>query len=327
MTSITPVLESNVREELKMHPKLSICFLLAVVTTTPVIVSATTFHLESRVLKKKKGKTKSDKAIKNQKNKPQQCNDQIEEQPSNLFVQTANVCRLQSIKEGNHNEILLTFEANMDSETLVFSDRPFRTTSNWLTYDFIYDFDEIFGDDLPNAAFTAVSENTEQFTGPVVAILSNGRMEVDRMTGDGTIRYHLSQSDDQEIEYGLGLFFSENAAQVSFTDCSLFIDSKVLSQREQTRALHQFKSQNQNLTYFHNTFHEWGMFLEDTSFIIAKHGLDPKYCTIERLKSLLQSALNERIAFNSLSPDDIDLSSINQGESAPNVPYSKRTIY
>ena len=96
-----------------MHPKLSIFFLLAVVTATPVIVSANSFHLESKVLKKKKGKKKSDKAIKKQKNEPQQCNDQIEEQPSNLFVQTANVCHLQSITEGNRNEVLLTFEANI----------------------------------------------------------------------------------------------------------------------------------------------------------------------------------------------------------------------
>ena len=100
----------------------------------------------------------------------------------------------------------------------MFSDRPYRIEMNKPTKEFVEKFDMMFGDDLPNAAITFVSEDGEQFTGPIVVTLSDPQM-----TSDGTISYNIEQSRNQDGVLSILSIF-EHGSSVHFTDCSLFID-------------------------------------------------------------------------------------------------------
>merc|ERR1712085_66590 len=83
----------------------------------------------------------------------------------------------------------------------------------------MFSFNQTFQNDPPNAAITAVSNNSDQFGGPTVIILSNASM-----LADGSVSYDIKQSQEQDNEMSLASFFKTGSV-VQFTHCSIFIDS------------------------------------------------------------------------------------------------------
>mmetsp|Transcript_26853 Transcript_26853/g.30007 ORF Transcript_26853/g.30007 Transcript_26853/m.30007 type:complete len:361 (+) Transcript_26853:63-1145(+) len=133
-----------------------------------------------------------------------------------LYVQTASNCELRQLEGGR-----VTVVGNMSANTYVFSDRPHRWEYNLPTVNFVdmFSFNRPFQNDPPNAAITAVSNDSDQFVGPAVIILSNALM-----LADGSVSYDITQSEEQDIEMSLASFFKTGSV-VQFTHCSIFIDS------------------------------------------------------------------------------------------------------
>jgi len=133
-----------------------------------------------------------------------------------LFVQIATSCELRQLEDGR-----VTVVGNVGNDTYVFSDRPQRLEYNMPTVDFVdmFSFNQTFQNNPPNAAITAVSNDSDQFGGPTVVILSNSSM-----LADGSVSYDIMQSQEQDNELSLASFF-ETGSVVQFTHCSIFIDS------------------------------------------------------------------------------------------------------
>ena len=133
-----------------------------------------------------------------------------------LFVQIATSCELRQLEDGR-----VTVVGNVGNDTYVFSDRPQRLEYNIPTVDFVdmFSFNQTFQNNPPNAAITAVSNDSDQFGGPTVVILSNASM-----LADGSVSYDIMQSQEQDNELSLASFF-ETGSVVQFTHCSIFIDS------------------------------------------------------------------------------------------------------
>ena len=83
----------------------------------------------------------------------------------------------------------------------------------------MFSFNQPFQNNPPNAAITAVSNDSDQFVGPAVIILSNALM-----LADGSVSYDVTQSQEQDNEMSLASFFKTGSV-VQFTHCSIFIDS------------------------------------------------------------------------------------------------------
>jgi len=133
-----------------------------------------------------------------------------------MFVQIATSCELRQLEDGR-----VTVVGNVGNDTYVFSDRPQRLEYNMPTVDFVdmFSFNQTFQNNPPNAAITAVSNDSDQFGGPTVVILSNASM-----LADGSVSYDITQSQEQDNELSLASFF-ETGPVVQFTHCSIFIDS------------------------------------------------------------------------------------------------------
>jgi len=144
-----------------------------------------------------------------------------------LMVQIAQNCELRRLDDGSTELV-----ADVGSDTLAFADRPDRQQFLTSTDGFVKNFDRLFKDDLPNAAITLVSDEDDQFEGPIVVILSNPKELTDGDgDGDGTVRisYSINQSSEQAEVVRLAQFFQKSDT-VEFTDCSLFIDNVTTGQ-------------------------------------------------------------------------------------------------
>lgn len=137
--------------------------------------------------------------------------------PSLLFVQMANNCTLTH-KDG----VFTLFTEDMAKDTWSFSDRPFQLEDTIPTAGFVDNFATMFSNETggaPNAAFTFVHEDHDQFAGPLIAVMIQGFSH-----DDAHYSYTLGQSGDQADDGSLDSFFHDGDT-VTFTDCSLFIDS------------------------------------------------------------------------------------------------------
>jgi len=131
---------------------------------------------------------------------------------TNLYVQTGSSCALEFIGDDMY------FSLEADDETVRFSDRPYRNATKVRSSTFVHQFEELFSQNHPNAAVTAVMNGTSnQFGGPVVGVFSQPTF----MT-NGDIRYHVAQTEGQDLGILKNLIVDNKLA---FTTCSLFIDS------------------------------------------------------------------------------------------------------
>jgi len=169
-----------------------------------------------------------------------------------LYVQIATNCELRQHEDGRFTAV-----ANVGDDTYAFTDRPQRLEYNVLTADFVdmFSFNQTFWNDPPNAAITAVSNDSDQFGGPAVAILSNASV-----LPDGRVSYDITQSPDQSNELSLAPFFKTGSSVVQFTHCSIFIDSvfeknqpvlvSELNPKCEPRMLSDFQNGSQNGEFF-----------------------------------------------------------------------------
>ena len=141
-----------------------------------------------------------------------------------LFVQIATSCELRQLEVGR-----VTVVGNVGNDTYVFSDRPQRLEYNIPTVDFVdmFSFNQTFQNNLPNAAITAVSSDSDQFGGPAVVILSNASL-----LANGSVSYDITQSQEQDNELSLASIFKTGSV-VQFTHCSIFIDDGVYTTKKQ----------------------------------------------------------------------------------------------
>lgn len=136
----------------------------------------------------------------------------IDDGVTNLYVQTGSSCALEFIGDDMY------FSLEADDETVRFTDRPYRNATKIRSSTFVHQFEELFSQNYPNAAVTAVMNGTSnQFGGPVVGVLSQPTF-----TTSGNIRYHVAQTEGQDLGILNNLIVDNKLA---FTTCSLFIDS------------------------------------------------------------------------------------------------------
>lgn len=133
-----------------------------------------------------------------------------------LFVQMASGCDLELVEVGEKAQLLLRTKSI--GSTFAFTDIPFRNEFSFPTTTFVNDFKGAFPNP-PNGAITFVSEDDDQFEGPLVAIMDNPSL-----TADGGVTYELTQSKDQNGVLSAMEFFKPGQTVVKFKDCSLFID-------------------------------------------------------------------------------------------------------
>ena len=109
--------------------------------------------------------------------------------------------------------------------TWVLTHMCFRIVPNGCNtiYPLTDNFNQTFQNNPPNAAITAVSNDSDQFGGPTVVILSNASM-----LADGSVSYDITLSQEQDNELSLGPFFRTGSV-VQFTHCSIFIDSAAVT--------------------------------------------------------------------------------------------------
>ena len=136
--------------------------------------------------------------------------------PSNLYVQTADTCRL---RRRDDDEYVL--KSTDKGTTWLFTDKPFKIESSVDTASFVADFAETFSRQPPNFALTAVLPSG-QFEEPLVAV-----MEKAYMTDDGEIvKYVIRQSKSQA---GNGISLADVVGEVGegidLEFCSFFIDA------------------------------------------------------------------------------------------------------
>ncbi|CAB9503459.1 expressed unknown protein [Seminavis robusta] len=150
------------------------------------------------------------------------CGDGDGSDPSYLYTQMANSCTLHKL-DGSYE--LRTDD--MDDETYQFSDRPFRIEETYTTMEFFESFDDIFASSPPNAVFTFVHSETDEFEGPLVAVQVDAMYTSATEDDDSkvTYTYVLEQSDSQADVVALEDFFEDGSDMITFEDCSIFIDS------------------------------------------------------------------------------------------------------
>ena len=139
--------------------------------------------------------------------------------PSNLYVQTADTCRL---RRRDDDEYVL--KSTDKGTTWLFTDKPFKIESSVDTASFVADFAETFSRQPPNFALTAVLPSG-QFEEPLVAV-----MEKAYMTDDGEIvKYVIRQSKSQA---GNGISLADVVVEVGegidLEYCSIFIDGALV---------------------------------------------------------------------------------------------------
>lgn len=147
--------------------------------------------------------------------------------PTFLFVQMAESCKLKKIKGKNGKVRYEWSSKDMDDETYVFSDRPYKIAGTQKTKAFFKDFDETFDEESggkPNGVITFRHRDTDNFEGPLITV----KVEAAHKKESGKYTYELEQSDDQEEVNALKDFFREGDGEddgvVEYEMCSLFID-------------------------------------------------------------------------------------------------------
>ena len=143
--------------------------------------------------------------------------------PKLLFTQMGQSCKLKRKERGDGKRYYEWSSKDMDDETYVFSDRPYRIAYSMPTVEFFQNFDDTFSEETggrPNGAMTLRHKDTDEFEGPLIAVY----VEAAYQKSSDKFVYELSQSKDQEELNALDEFF-EDGDVVEYESCSLFIDS------------------------------------------------------------------------------------------------------
>jgi len=151
-------------------------------------------------------------------------------QPTFLFTQMADMCKLKRKTDSKGERYYEWSSKDMDDDTYLFSDRPYRIAETMTTEDFFDEFDNMFTKDnggKPNGAITFRHKNTDKFEGPLISVF----VEAAYKTDGGKFVYKLRQSNDQETVNALDDFFGSNKDDhgdvAEYFMCSLFIDSPI----------------------------------------------------------------------------------------------------
>ena len=201
-----------------------------------------------------------------------ECQDKLDEESGStqLYVQMAKSCMVYREKneegedDGSSNKYTYYLSTSqMAKETWQFADRPLRTETTINTNYFVHAFSEMYFTEetggSPNAAFTFVNLDEDEFEGPLVSIIikaasvvnnaaSNNSLSEDvycdidddgdsdhHFTNCNTYTYELEQSEDQSGILSFESFFGhdyqvDNPDLVEYDDCSIFIDSFRISE-------------------------------------------------------------------------------------------------
>jgi len=201
-----------------------------------------------------------------------ECQDKLDEESGStqLYVQMAKSCKVYREKkeegedDGSSNKYTYYLSTSeMAKETWQFADRPLRTETTIDTNYFVHAFSEMYFTEetggSPNAAFTFVNLDEDEFEGPLVSIIiktasvvnnaastNSGSEDVycdidadgdsdHHFTNCNTYTYELEQSEDQSGILSFEEFFGhdyqvDNPDLVEYDDCSIFIDSYRISE-------------------------------------------------------------------------------------------------
>ena len=132
-------------------------------------------------------------------------------------------CKLKRKERGDGKPYYEWSSKDMDDETYVFSDRPYRIAYSMPTVKFFENFDDTFSEETggkPNGAMTFRHKDTDEFEGPLIAVYVDAAYQ----KSSGKFVYELSQSKDEEEVNALDEFF-EDGDVVEYESCSLFIDT------------------------------------------------------------------------------------------------------
>ena len=170
------------------------------------------------------------------RSKLESCEDKAAE-PEFLFTQMANTCKLKRKVNSKGDAVYEWSSKDMDDDTYIFSDRPFRMAQTASTEDFFDVFDDMFTTDnggKPNGAITFQHKNAKKFEGPLISIF----VEAAYKTDAGKFIYEVSQSKEQEAVNALEDFFEDGDSVAEYEMCSVFLDDLA------------FWSQNENIGEF-----------------------------------------------------------------------------
>mmetsp|Transcript_10262 Transcript_10262/g.28797 ORF Transcript_10262/g.28797 Transcript_10262/m.28797 type:complete len:429 (-) Transcript_10262:16-1302(-) len=93
--------------------------------------------------------------------------------PSYLFVQMAQTCKLKEKTDSKGEAYYELSSKDMDDDTYIFIDRPYRTAGTVKTKQFFNDFDTTFSTETggkPNGVITFRHRNTDNFEGPLMSV-------------------------------------------------------------------------------------------------------------------------------------------------------------
>ena len=148
-------------------------------------------------------------------------------EPTLLFTQMGQTCKLKRKERGdddNGGKYYYEWSSkDMDDETYVFSDRPYRIAYSMPTEEFFENFDDTFSEETggrPNGVMTLRHKDTSVFEGPLITVY----VEAAYKKSSDKFVYELSQSKDQKEVNALDDFF-EDGDVVEYESCSLFIDT------------------------------------------------------------------------------------------------------
>ena len=143
--------------------------------------------------------------------------------PTLLFTQMGQSCKLKRKERGDGNPYYEWSSKDMDDETYVFSDRPYRIAYSMPTEEFFENFDDTFSKETggkPNGAMTFRHKDTNEFEGPLIAVYVDAAYK----KSSGKFVYELSQSKEEKEVNALDEFFDDGDV-VEYESCSLFIDT------------------------------------------------------------------------------------------------------
>lgn len=156
------------------------------------------------------------------------CGSKKADDPSLLFVQMAQTCKLKEKSDGKGKTYYEFSSKDFDDDTYSFTDRPYRIAGTTPTKRFFKDFDTAFSEETggkPNAVVTFRHEDAGNFEGPLITVF----VEAAHRKDSGKYVYKLTQSEEQEKVHALKDFFRKGDGKddgvVEYEMCSIFIDS------------------------------------------------------------------------------------------------------
>ena len=157
-----------------------------------------------------------------------------EASPNLLAVQMAQTCKLKRIRKNGKTRYEWSSK-DMDDDTYLFSDRPYRIAGTEATKRFFKAFGDSFGDDSggrPNGVITFRHEDDDAFEGPLISVFVDAAYQKE----SGKFVYELSQSQGQEEVNALEDFFPDGDGKdngvVEYEMCSVFLDNSAYNNCE-----------------------------------------------------------------------------------------------